>query len=125
LGCLSRQGPPVRRIDPARIPPKLCDTGSVSHFSEQARKILDAAESASRSGQACSDMTILIGPEGNIRMVADSDWPLDSLIRHHGAKSGYRVSEKTGSISVDAREGTRRCRLESVTPSHVARLLLR
>jgi hypothetical protein len=97
----------------------------VSHLAEQARNILDAAESASMHGQICSDMTILIGPEGSIRMVADSDWPLDSLARLHGAESAYRVSERTGSIRVEGHDGTGRCLLESVTPSRTARLLLR
>jgi hypothetical protein len=94
------------------------------HLAEQAREILDAAESASRKGLVCSEMTILIGPEGYIRMVADSDWPLDSLARHHGAQSAYRVSEQTGAIRVEGREGTRHCLLESVAPSRIARLLL-
>jgi hypothetical protein len=95
------------------------------HLADQARNILDAAESATRHGQACSEMTILIGPEGNIRMVADSDWPLDSLARHHGAQSAYRVSADTGHIRVEGRDGMRRCLLESVAPSRIARLLLR
>ena len=94
------------------------------HLAEQARNILDAAESASRSGQACTEMTILIGPEGHIRMVADSDWPLDSLARHHGAQSAYRVSEETGRIRVEGRDGARRCLLESSSPARIARLLL-
>lgn len=94
------------------------------HLAEQAREILDAAENASRRGQVCSEMTILIGPEGHIRMVADSDWPLDSLARHHGAQSAYRVSGQTGSIRVEGRDGTRHCLLESVPPSRIARLLL-
>ena len=94
------------------------------HLAEQARNILDAAESASRSGQVCTDMTILIGPEGHIRMVADSDWPLESLARHHGAQSAYRVSEETGRIRVEGRDGMRRCLLESASPARIARLLL-
>ena len=94
------------------------------HLAEQARNILDAAESASRSGQVCTEMTILIGPEGHIRMVADSDWPLESLARHHGARSAYRVSEETGRIRVEGRDGTRRCVLESSSPARIARLLL-
>jgi len=94
------------------------------HLAEQARNILDAAESASRSGQVCTEMTILIGPEGHIRMVADSDWPLESLARHHGAQSAYRVSEETGRIRVEGRDGMRRCLLESSSPARVARLLL-
>jgi hypothetical protein len=94
------------------------------HLAEQARNILDAAESASRNGQACSDITILIGPEGHIRMVADSDWPLESLARHHGVQSAYRVSEQTGRIRVEGRDGMRRCTLESSSPARTARFLL-
>jgi hypothetical protein len=93
-------------------------------LADQALEIMDAAENASRQGQACSEMTILIGPQGHIRMVADSDWPLDSLVRHHGAQSAYRVSERTGAIRVEGRDGTHRCLLESAVPSHIARLLL-
>ena len=94
------------------------------HLADHAREIMDAAESASRQGQVCSEMTILIGPQGSIRMVADSDWPLDSLVWHHGAQSAYRVSERTGSIRVEGRDGTRRCLLESSSPARVARFLL-
>jgi hypothetical protein len=93
-------------------------------LAEQAREILDTAENASRQGLVCSEMTILISPEGHIRMVADSDWPLDSLVRHHGAQSAYRVSERTGLIQVEGRDGMRRCLLESASPSRIARLLL-
>jgi hypothetical protein len=94
------------------------------HLVEQARQILDAAESASSHGQVCSETTILIGLDGNIRIVADSDWPLESLLRHYGAQSAYRVSERTGSIRVEGRDGTRRCLLDSVAHPRVARLLL-
>jgi hypothetical protein len=94
------------------------------HLAEQAREILDAAENASRHGQGCTEMTILIGPEGHIRMVADSDWPLEALARHHGARSAYRVNERTGSIRVEGCEGARHCVIESVAHSHTARLLL-
>ena len=61
-------------------------------FLDHARQILEAAESATRRGEECSAMTILVGPEGGIHMVADSDWPLESLARHHGARAGYRVT---------------------------------
>jgi hypothetical protein len=91
----------------------------VSHFAENAQRILDAAESAG----SCSEMTILIGQDG-IRMIANSDWPLDSLLWHHGARTAYRVSENRGSVRVEGREGSRRCVLESSSPSRVARLLL-
>ena len=92
----------------------------VSRFAEDAQSILDAAES---SGSA-SDMTILLGPDG-IHMIADSDWPLDSLIRHHGAQTAYRVSQHRGSVRVEGLDGcTRRCVLESVSHAKTARLML-
>ncbi len=69
-------------------------------------------------------MTILINPEGRIHMLADNDWPLDSLSWHHGAKSAYRVSENTGRIRVEAREGLKTCVLESENYAKTARFLL-
>jgi hypothetical protein len=82
--------------------------------------ILDAAESAG----SCSNTTILIGHDGHIKMFADSDWPLDSLTWHHGAKTAYRVSEQYGSVKVEGREGSRTCLLESAKPAQIARFLL-
>jgi hypothetical protein len=82
--------------------------------------ILTAAESAGSP----SNMTILIGPQGAIHMIADSDWPLDSLTWHHGARTAYRVSEQSGSVRVEGREGSRTCVMESMKPMQVARFLL-
>jgi hypothetical protein len=91
----------------------------VSRFAQQAETILAAAESAGE----CSPMTILLGPNG-IRMIADSDWPLDSLLWHHGASTAYRVTEHRGRVRVEGREGTRRCVLESRDYRATARALL-
>jgi len=68
-------------------------------------------------------MTILLGPNG-MRLIADSDWPLDSLLWHHGAETAYRVTGRRGSIRVEGREGSKRCLLESKSPSQAARALL-
>jgi len=68
-------------------------------------------------------MTILMTPDG-IRMWADSDWPLDSLASHHGAQSAYRISNRSGSVRVEGREGFRTCLLESASPARTARFLL-
>ena len=102
-----------------RIPARIIDKPSVSRFVENAQSILDAAESAG----SCTEVTILMGPNG-IRMISDSDWPLDSLLAHHGANTAYRVSENCGAVRVEGREGSRRCVFESVRPSQTARLLL-
>ena len=91
----------------------------MSSFAEQAEEILSAAQSA----ESCSDLTILLGNDG-IRIIADSDWPLDSLLWHHGAKTAYRVRENQGAVRVEGREGSRRCLLESKSPAATARLLL-
>ncbi len=91
----------------------------MSSFAEHAERILEAAEAAG----TCSDMTILLGQNG-IRMIADSDWPLDSLIWHHGAHTAYRVSERQGQVTVEGREGSRRCIMESRTHLRTAQALL-
>lgn len=90
----------------------------MGRFVEHAQEILEAAESAGAS----SDLTILMGPEG-IRMIADSDWPLDSLLLHHGAQSAYRVSGERGAVRVEGRDGSRRCVLESRRNATVRALL--
>jgi hypothetical protein len=90
-------------------------------FAEQAQSILDAAESAASRGETCSEMTILIGQEGGIHMLADSDWPLDSLALHHGARSAYRVTGRNGSVRVEGREGGRICVMQSTVMKSLPR----
>ncbi len=95
----------------------------MSRFAQHAQNILEAAESAGSRSSANPDMTILLGPNG-IHMIADSDWPLDSLLSHHGAETAYRVSEHRGSVRVEGREGSRSCVFQSVSPAHTAKLIL-
>ena len=90
----------------------------MSRFAAQAEEIFRAAESAGSP----SDLTILLGDEG-IRLIAGSDWPLDSLLWHHGAKTVYRVTEQRGQIRVEGREGAAHCLIESTRPAQVARML--
>lgn len=86
---------------------------------------MEAAEAAAGRGESCTEMTILIGQDGAIQMFADSDWPLDSLVFHYGARAVYRVSERRGSVRVEGREGPRTCVMESRSPAETARLMLR
>ena len=95
----------------------------MSRFVENAVNLLDVAESALRAGHAPSDMSILISPEGGIRMVADSDWPLESLQAHHGARLAYRVSQQDQKVRVEGKAGSRTCTLETSAPDQVRRLL--
>jgi hypothetical protein len=84
-------------------------------FAEQAQSLLDAALIAIERGESCQEMTVLISREGGIQLCADSDWPLDSLMLERGARTGYRVSPRRGSVRVEGREGLRRCLLEGTT----------
>ena len=90
----------------------------VQRFAEQAQNLLDAALAALERGDSCQEMTVLILPDGAIQMCADSDWPLDSLMLERGARTGYRVSPRRGSVRVEGREGLRRCLLETALPGH-------
>ena len=96
----------------------------MSRFVDNAVEIFDAAENAMRSGHTPSEMTILISAEGGIRMVADSDWPLDSLQAQHGAGMAYRVSQHASMVRVEGRAGSRTCLFETEKPERAARLLL-
>ena len=69
-------------------------------------------------------MTILISAGGGIRMIADSDWPLDSLQQHHGAEMAYRVSQSAIITRVEGRAGSRTCLFETEKPERAARALL-
>ena len=95
----------------------------MSRFVDNAMQILNAAESAVESGHTPSDMTILMTPQG-IRMIADSDWPLESLQLHHGAEMAYRVSQSAIIVRVEGRAGARTCLFETAKPEQAARALL-
>jgi hypothetical protein len=109
----------------ARILSRCCDKYSVSLFADHMQQLLDAAQSAASRGEACSAMTILIGQDNGIHMIADSDWPLESLALDRGAKSAYRVTGGCdATVRVEGREGLRRCVMETANPRSTARLLL-
>ena len=96
----------------------------MGRFLEDAQNIFEAAERVSASGQVVSDFTILVGVQGGIQMLASSDWPLDRLLAHHGARAVYRVGERAGKVSLEGRAGAQACRLETEPPRQVARRLL-
>src|SRR5271156_460273 len=87
-------------------------------------QLMEAAENAVQAGHVPSDMTILISPEGGIHIVAESDWPLDSLQLHHGARMAYRVSQTAANVRVEGRAGSRTCVFETAPPKQAARFLL-
>ena len=96
----------------------------MSRFIENAVAILDAAENSANSGYPPSEMSVLITAEGGIRLIVDSDWPLDSLAAHHGARMAYRVSQQHEAVRVEGRAGSRTCLFETEKPVQAARRLL-
>ena len=96
----------------------------VSRFLENAANLLEAAESAVQCGQEPSHLTILLGCEGGLRMIADCDWPLDSLQAHHGASMAYRVTQQHEKVRVEGRQGERTCVIETPDPNRAAKLIL-
>ena len=87
-----------------------CDKYLVSRFIANAVEILAAAESTMNSGSMPSDLTILISAEGGIHMVADSDWPLESLRQFHGSSAAYRVRPVDDKVRVEGRTGSQKDR---------------
>jgi hypothetical protein len=95
----------------------------VSTFLDNARSIFEAAESAALSGHAASHLTIVVGDDGAIRMIADSDWPLDRVLAHNGGRMAYRVSEQAGRLRVEGCSAGAVCRMEADTPRSAPRRL--
>lgn len=96
----------------------------MSGFLDNARQIFETAENAMLAGEAPSELAILVGGEGGIRIIAGSDWPLESLQREHGASMAYQVSANSKGVRVVGREGVRTCQFETPAPAQTARLLL-
>ena len=94
----------------------------MKRFLENALELFDAAERSSASGQELSETTILISPAGGIQIVADSDWPLESLQAHRGAGMAYRISHQGKTVRLEGRAGSRTCLFETAQPDGAARL---
>ena len=94
----------------------------MSLFLDNARRIF---ETASNAPDTPGDMSILIDGEGAIRIVSDSDWPLDSLCRERGAAMAYRVTSRGGNVRLEGRSGLHACVIESPHPARTAARLLR
>lgn len=96
----------------------------MDRFLDNAARILEGGRSAVQAGYSESAWTVLIAREGGIRMVADSDWPLESLARESGAEMAYRVSVNGAHVSVDGLSAGRRCTVEMEQPAATFRRLL-
>jgi hypothetical protein len=93
----------------------------VPKFLDDAQRIFEVARDG---GSEPCNLTILVHPETGIHMIADSRWPLASLLSHHGATVSYRVSREKGRVRVQGRTARQTCDIDMETPAAVARRLL-
>jgi hypothetical protein len=82
----------------------------VETLARVAERILDTAR------HTPGDWTVVITREGQMQMIAASDWPLESLLTERGGAMAFRVTHGFGGITVDGRSWMDRCRLESLNP---------
>jgi hypothetical protein len=98
----------------------------VSLFWENATQLLEAAVASGGVGFPTTDsMTVLIGSEGGIHILANNDWPLGRIAEERGAQRAYRVTRANGRVSVNGTDGTSTCRLETESPDSKLKQLLR
>ena len=98
--------------------------GPPEAFARNASRIFETAQSVFLSGGQVSELTILIGQDGAIRLLHGSDWPLDSLRAHYGVAMAYRVRQQDHCVRLEGRAGSRTCLFETEKPDGAARLLL-
>jgi hypothetical protein len=70
------------------------------------------------------DWAILIGSQGDIRVVDAAGWALPSLLAQHGAETAYRVTREDGRVRLEGRCGSQTCLLRSESPAAAAGHLL-
>lgn len=69
-------------------------------------------------------MSILVNRDGAIHMLPATDWQLEPLRIHHGARAAYRISRKGGGVRLEARSADESCLLETQQPAWRMRQLL-
>lgn len=93
-------------------------------FWADAENIFETARQAYQSGSPDCDWAILIGPQGDIRMLEAAGWALPSLLAQHGAETAYRVTREGGRVCLEGRHRFETCLLRSESPDATARHLL-
>ncbi|MGA3041842.1 MAG: hypothetical protein ABSF54_13730 [Bryobacteraceae bacterium] len=93
-------------------------------FWADAENLFETARLADQSGAADCDWAILIGAQGEIRMLDAAGWALPSLLAHHGAETAYRVTRQGGRVCLEGRHRSQTCLLQSESPAATARCLL-
>jgi hypothetical protein len=91
----------------------------VNAFLTHAEQILETARQG--EGEDCG-LSILVGRDGGIHMVTGSDWGLEPLRMHHGARAAYRVTRRGGCVQLEGRSDQEACLLQAGSPPPANRL---
>lgn len=86
----------------------------VNAYLRNAEELLATARQG--AGEDCQ-FSVLIGSDGGIHMVFGSDWGLEPLRQHHGARAAYRVTRSAGCVALEGRSVGASCRLEASRPA--------
>jgi hypothetical protein len=94
----------------------------VGAFWADANHLFETARRAAGCGDC--DWAILIGPQGEIRVLDATGWALPSLLADRGAETAYRVRRDSGRVWLEGRHGAESCLLRSESPAETSRQLL-
>ena len=84
--------------------------GVVSALLQHAGEIF---RTACEAGPGNCDWGITVGDDGSICMVQAAGWATESLRRHFGARTAYRVNRSKGRVEVEGSSGSESCTLTS------------
>ena len=86
-------------------------------FWADAQNLFETASQAGRSNADDCDWAILVGAQGEIRMLDASGWALPGLIAEYGARTAYRLTRQNGRVRLEGRHGSDACLLWSENPA--------
>jgi len=81
-------------------------------FLRDAENILKAGLGVARCGERPTEVVILVGVKGQVQMLTECDWPLQSIRVERGARAAYRVTSRANAVVVEGEQAGRTCRLE-------------
>lgn len=89
-------------------------------FLANAASIMAAAKSVRAAGGEADSVTILVSGNRGVRVISESDWPLDRVASFHGADMAYRVTRGESGVKLEGVASGRTCMLEAGLPSRAA-----
>lgn len=83
-------------------------------FLLNAQRIFDVACAGGSTNLA--EFALLVGRDGGIRMIMESEMSLFAVMAHHDAETAYRVTRSSNGVRVTGSKGARRCELAESSP---------